>query len=255
VFTLTALPAFDDNYIWVLSTPDGAGIVVDPGDADVVLRARVPGLRLVAILLTHHHADHVGGVVQLQNQLGLPCFGPEDARIPGQLTAVRDGELLRIEGWDVPVQVLATPGHTRSHLSYVVAGHLFCGDTLFSLGCGRLFEGTPKQMHSSLQRLATLPAETWVCCTHEYSAANARFALNVDPGNAKLRDRAADIAAARARGDSSLPVRLGSELACNPFLRCDRDEIRAAAEQWTGASLPSAHEVFGALRAWKDAFR
>jgi hydroxyacylglutathione hydrolase len=126
---------------------------------------------------------------------------------------------------------------------------------LFSLGCGRLFEGSPEQMHASLQRLASLPGDTLVCCTHEYSASNARFALNVDPGNAKLRDRAADIAAARARGDSSLPVRLGSELACNPFLRCDRDEIRAAAEQWTGASLPSAHEVFGALRAWKDAFR
>lgn len=255
MLTLTALPAFDDNYIWVLRAPDGAAIVVDPGDAEVVLRARSPGLRLLAILLTHHHADHVGGVVRLQSELGLPCFGPDDSRIPGKLSTVRDGEMLEIEGWSEPVRVIATPGHTRSHLSYVVAGHLFCGDTLFSLGCGRLFEGTPEQMHASLQRLASLPADTWVCCTHEYSAANARFALEVDPANANLRDRAAAITAARARGDRSLPVRLGSELICNPFLRCSDDAIRAAAENRTGTRLPSAHAVFGALRAWKDEFR
>ncbi len=255
MFTLTALPAFEDNYIWMLSASDGATIVVDPGDAEVVLRATAPGRKLIAMLLTHHHADHVGGVERLQSVLGLPCFAPEDSRIPGNLTPVRDGQVLNIFGWPEPVHVIATPGHTRSHLSYLTAEHLFCGDTLFSLGCGRLFEGTPRQMHSSLRRLAALPAQTRVCCTHEYSAANARFALTVDPNNVKLRERQSAIKAARARGEPSLPVQLDSELACNPFLRTHRDEIRAAAQSRVGRGLRSAHEVFGALRAWKDEFR
>jgi len=255
VFTLAALPIFDDNYVWLLSAADGSAIVVDPGDAEPVLRAQAAGLDIRAILVTHHHADHVGGVEQLQARIGLPCFAPDDARIPGDLNVVRDGEALAIAGWNAPVQVIATPGHTRSHLSYVCAGHLFCGDTLFSLGCGRLFEGSPEQMHASLQRLASLPGDTLVCCTHEYSASNARFARSVDPHNLALRERERAIAEARAAGQPSLPVSLASELAFNPFLRVDRPEIRAAAEAWCGRELPLPEQVFGALRAWKDGFR
>lgn len=255
VLTLTALPAFDDNYIWLLAAPDGSAIVVDPGEAAPVLSARAAGLDLKAILITHHHADHVGGVLELQQRLGLPCYAPEDPRIPGAFLPVHDNQTLHIEGWRSPIEVIATPGHTRSHHSYVCAGHLFCGDTLFSLGCGRLFEGSASQMHHSLQRLAALPPPTLVCCTHEYSAANARFAETVDPANQHLRERAQAIAGARAQGQPSLPVALNSELRCNPFLRVDTPEIRAAAEAWAGACLLSPEAVFGALRAWKDGFR
>lgn len=255
MLTPAALPIFEDNYVWLLAAPDGSAIVVDPGEAEPVLRAQASGLDIRAILVTHHHADHVGGVEQLQARLGLPCFAPEDARIPGELNVVRDGEVLAIAGWSAPVQVIATPGHTRSHLSYVCAGHLFCGDTLFSLGCGRLFEGSPEQMHVSLQRLASLPGDTLVCCTHEYSASNARFARTVDPQNLALRERERAIAEARAAGQPSLPVSLASELECNPFLRVDQPGIRAAAEAWCGRELPLLEQVFGALRAWKDGFR
>lgn len=255
MFKLTALPILDDNYIWLLAAPDGAAIVVDPGEAGPVLSAQAAGLDLKAILVTHHHADHVGGVEELQQRLGLPCFAPEDPRIPGALTHVHEGQTLQIAGWPAPIAVMATPGHTRSHHSYLCSGHLFCGDTLFSLGCGRLFEGSPAQMHASLQRLAALPEQTLVCCTHEYSAANARFACTVDPDNSKLRERARHISEARANKCPSLPVRLDSELDCNPFLRVERPEIRAVAEAWAGERLDTPEAVFGALRAWKDGFR
>lgn len=255
VYSLTALPAFDDNYIWMLTAPDGATIVVDPGDAGPVLRARSEGLSLSAILVTHHHADHVGGVVALQQSLGLPCYAPEDARIPGHTIIVAGGDTLHIDAWPEPVQVIDTPGHTRSHVSYVTADHLFCGDTLFSLGCGRLFEGDAPQLHASLQRLAALPSHTRVCCAHEYSAANARFAQTVDPTNQALHERAVAIEEARAQGLPSLPTSMGSELECNPFLRVECPEIRMAAERWRNESLDTPQAVLGALRAWKDGYR
>lgn len=255
LFTVSALPAFDDNYLWLLHAPEAAAIVIDPGDAGVVLAEVERGLKLAAILITHHHADHTGGIVELQRRLGLPCFAPADPRIPGELRHVGDGEALRLDGWPTTIEAIATPGHTRSHLSYHVGGHLFCGDTLFSLGCGRLFEGDAEQMHASLMRLAALPAETLVCCTHEYSAANARFAQAVDPDNRALRARAQAIADARREGRPSLPVPLASELECNPFLRAHRPEIRAAAEARCGHALATAAEVFGVLRRWKDEFR
>ncbi|SDD08944.1 hydroxyacylglutathione hydrolase [Aquimonas voraii] len=255
LITVSALSAFDDNYLWLLHVPEAGAIVVDPGDAGVVLAEVERGLELAAILITHHHADHTGGIVELQRRLGLPCFAPADPRIPGELRHVGNGEALRLDGWPASIEVIATPGHTRSHVSYFAGGHLFCGDTLFSLGCGRLFEGDAEQMHASLQRLAALPAETLVCCTHEYSAANARFAQTVDPDNRALRIRAEAIANARRAGRPSLPVSLASELACNPFLRVHRPEIRAAAEAWCGHALSAATEVFAALRRWKDEFR
>lgn len=255
VYSLTALPAFDDNYIWMLTAPDGSTIVVDPGDAGPVLRAHAEGLALNAILVTHHHADHVGGIATLQQTLGLPCYAPDDARIPGHTIVVGGSSALHIDAWPEPVQVIETPGHTRSHVSYVTAGHLFCGDTLFSLGCGRLFEGDAAQLHASLQRLAALPAHTRVCCAHEYSAANARFAQAVDPANQALRERASAIQDLRARGLPTLPTSMASELECNPFLRVEFAEIRTAAERWCGKSLDTPQAVLGALRAWKDGYR
>ena len=255
LITASALPAFDDNYVWLLHAPDAGSIVVDPGDAGVVMAEVERGLELAAILITHHHGDHTGGIVELQRQLGLPCFAPADPRVPGELQHIGDGDELRLRGWPEPICAIATPGHTRSHLSYLVGGHLFCGDTLFSLGCGRLFEGDPEQMHASLQRLAALPANTLVCCAHEYSATNARFARTVDPENKALQSRVEAIADARREGRPSLPVPLASELECNPFLRAQCPEIRAAAEARCGRALASPAEVFGVLRRWKDDFR
>lgn len=231
-------------------------MVVDPGDAAVVLREVDAGLHLRAILITHHHPDHTGGLVELQQRLGLPCYAPADARIPGDCTIVGDGACIQPADWPWPIEVLAVPGHTRSHVAYLSAGALFCGDTLFSLGCGRLFEGSPAQMLESLERLAALPGDTLVCCTHEYTLANARFALEADPQNPALRARIAEVEARRAAGQPSLPVPLQRERDCNPFLRVRQPGVRAALAARRGLEAGAgAVEAFAALRAWKDGFR
>lgn len=250
---LQCLPAFDDNYIWLLRDAGARALVVDPGDAAPVLAALGDAPPL-AILLTHHHVDHIGGVTDLLARWpGTPVFAPHDDRIPQASQRVADGEQLAIGDWRFAV--LAVPGHTRSHVAYHGEGLLFCGDTLFSLGCGRLFEGTPTQMHTSLARLAALPGDTRVCCAHEYTLGNAAFALTVDPDNPALRERATAVRALRAAGRPTLPTPLAQERACNPFLRCDAPAVRAAAEAHAGHALTDAVAVFGALRAWKDGFR
>lgn len=250
---LDALPAFEDNYIWVLRDA-GRGLLVDPGDAAPVLAAAGDGLEPTAILLTHHHHDHIGGVPALLRRWPeLPVFAPDDARIALDCERVAGGDRLRL--LDREVQVLAVPGHTRSHLAYLVDGHLFCGDTLFSLGCGRMFEGASAQMHASLQRLAALPGDTRVCCGHEYTLSNAAFAAAVEPDNAALAVRRAEAARQRAAGQSTLPSLLAGELACNPFLRCDVPAVREAAARHLGHGPADAVETFAALRAWKDGFR
>ena len=248
----SALPAFEDNYIWVLEDA-GHALLVDPGDAAPVLAAANEGLEPVAILLTHHHGDHIGGVpALLQRWPQLPVFAPGDARIPLDCQRVVDGDRLQL--LDRPVQVLAVPGHTRSHIAFVVDGHLFCGDTLFSLGCGRLFEGTPAQMHASLQRLAALPADTRVCCGHEYTLANAAFACTVEPDNAALAARRAQAVGLRAIGQATLPSTIGDERACNPFLRCNVPGVRDAVATRLGRPPVDTVETFAILRDWKDGF-
>ena len=252
---LRPLPAFEDNYIWTLRDDAGRALVIDPGDARPVLAAAEQGLRPVAILITHHHPDHIGGITELRARFAPTCFGPEDARIGGLDRRVGGGDRIRIDALGLDLDVLSVPGHTRSHIAFHSGDLLFCGDTLFSLGCGRLFEGTPAQMLESLDRIAALPPDTRVCCTHEYTLANAAFALSVDPDNVDLRARVDEARAQRAQGLPTLPTTLASERRCNPFLRVDAPAIRAAVETHAGQPLADRVAAFAALRQWKDGFR
>jgi hydroxyacylglutathione hydrolase len=248
------VPAFQDNYLWVLSEGREAA-VVDPGDAAPVqhfLEER--GLRLAAILATHHHGDHVGGLVELKERWRCPVFGPAGERIAGLDTRLAEGDRITVPGIGLSLSVLDVPGHTSGHIAYVGEGVAFCGDTLFACGCGRLFEGTPAQMSESLSKLAGLPAATRAYCAHEYTVANIRFAEAVEPGNAALRERKARELAKRARGEPTVPSTIGEELATNPFLRCDQPEVIAAAERRAGRKLQGPIEVFTEIRAWKNSF-
>jgi hydroxyacylglutathione hydrolase len=254
---LIPLPAFSDNYIWTWADDDGRALVVDPGEAGPVLAAANQGLVPVALLLTHHHDDHVGGVAALlQRWPALPVLAPDDARIATATRRVGDGHRGELLGQ--AFDVLAVPGHTSSHIAFRFRGDrgpLFCGDTLFSLGCGRMFEGTPVQMLASLDRLAALPGDARVCCGHEYTLANARFASRVEPQNAALAARIAAAAALRREGKPTLPSTLAQERACNPFLRVDQAAVRAAVAQRLQRQPDGRVETFAELRRWKDDFR
>jgi hydroxyacylglutathione hydrolase len=254
---LLALPAFADNYIWMLH--DGArAVVVDPGAAAPVQEALGHhGLTLAGILVTHHHADHVGGVNALRPLLQGPVWGPARETIPTPYTALNEGDHISVLG--LKFKVLDVPGHTAGHIAYVQEGAaarplLFCGDTLFSAGCGRLFEGTPAQMSESLAKFAALPADTQVCCTHEYTLSNLRFAAVVEPGNAERAAYDARCQALRAAGQATLPSNMGLEMQINPFLRCTAPEVVAAARA-EGAADGGAVSVLAALREWKNRFR
>lgn len=251
---LTALPAFDDNYIWALQADDGRTLFVDPGQAAPVLEAAAQGLQPAAILLTHHHGDHIDGVAELRQRWPeLPVFAPPDERIALETERVSENDRVQLPGFDF--EVLAVPGHTRSHIAFFGHGHLFCGDTLFSLGCGRMFEGTAAQMLASLRRLAALPAQTLVCCGHEYTLANAVFARLVDPTNAALQRRQQEALDMRSSSRPTVPTALASELQCNPFLRTAAPEIQQAVAAFAGQVPADEVEVFAGLRRWKDGFR
>ncbi|WP_454831560.1 hydroxyacylglutathione hydrolase [Pseudoxanthomonas wuyuanensis] len=256
---LLAIPAFEDNYIWALVDDDGDALIVDPGEAAPVLAATAHGLWPAAVLVTHHHPDHCGGVPALRERWPtLPVFAPEDPRIHDASERVGAGSQIAIKGWRL--SVLAVPGHTSSHIAFHggsenVQPHLFCGDTLFSLGCGRMFEGTPAQMLASLDSLAALPGQTAVCCGHEYTLANAAFARTVDPANDALRRRTEEAKAMRQAGRPTLPATLANETACNPFLRVDSPAVRDAVGRRLGRAPADRVETFAELRRWKDGFR
>jgi hydroxyacylglutathione hydrolase len=251
------LRAFSDNYIWLIhGLPDARRVaVVDPGDAAPVLAAlERDGLELAALLITHHHADHTGGIRALLEHRDVPIFGPAGERIPGRTDALRGGDRVNVAGLGLEFEIIDVPGHTAGHIAYYGHGALFCGDTLFSGGCGRLFEGTPAQMTSSLDRLAALPDATRVYCAHEYTLANLRFAAAVEPDNEALADYAARARSLRAEDRPTLPSTVGLERAVNPFLRCDAPAVIRAAEKHSGGPLESRVDVFATVRAWKDGF-
>lgn len=257
---LVALPAFKDNYVWMLH--DGArAIVVDPGEAAPVAHALDERrLELAAIVVTHHHADHVGGVDALRARLPDgqgPVWGPAGGRIPAPYEPLAEGDEIDLFG--APFRVIEVPGHTRDHIAFFgkPAGEvplLFCGDTLFSAGCGRLFEGTPAQMMRSLGKLAALPGDTRVCCGHEYTLANLAFAQAVEPGNAEVAEHARHCRALRDKGEPTLPSTMALERRINPFLRAEVAQVRDSARAHDGAARDSVG-VFAALRQWKNEFR
>jgi len=256
--SIIPIPAFADNYMWLVRNGTRAA-VVDPGDARPVLDylAR-EGLTLAAILATHHHNDHVGGIDALLARYPAPVFGPARESIPSRTHALAQGDIATVPGMPVSLRVLDIPGHTAGHIAYFGtidgAPSVFCGDTLFAAGCGRLFEGTPAQMWASLSALSALPDNTRVYCGHEYTLANLRFALAVEPDNAAARERQAQAQALRERGEPTLPSTIAQEHATNPFLRAHRADVRAAAARHAGRPVASDVESFAALRAWKNAF-
>jgi hydroxyacylglutathione hydrolase len=259
--TVRPVRAFSDNYIWLIESPRAPGrvVAVDPGEAaPVTAELRRSGASLAAILLTHHHPDHIGGVAELLDGAvpgTLPVIGPDDERIAVRTRTARDGERCELPDLGLSFATLAVPGHTLSHIAFWGHGALFSGDTLFSAGCGRMFEGTPSQMNSSLNRLRALPPDTRMFCGHEYTVANLRFALAVDPDNPALLEHRDAVDRIRATGAPSLPSPLSLEIRINPFLRCEDATVRAAAESHAGKPLATSADVFGALRAWKDQFR
>jgi len=257
--TIIPIPAFADNYIWLLREGRHA-VVVDPGDAAPVLAyLQRENLALTAILATHHHGDHVGGIPALLARFAVPVFGPAREAIPGRTVPLAEGDVIAVPGLPVTLRALDIPGHTAGHIALFgeVNGQpsVFCGDTLFAAGCGRLFEGTPGQMWTSLGALARLPAATRVYCGHEYTLANLRFALAVEPANPDVVARMAHEEAKRERGDPTLPTTIALERATNPFLRAGLPSVRAAAARQAGHPVADDVAAFAALRAWKNGFR
>ncbi|MEC8012204.1 MAG: hydroxyacylglutathione hydrolase [Pseudomonadota bacterium] len=262
-----AIPIFNDNYIWIIiNVNTKTCVAVDPGDAAPLLAfLESQKLTLEAVLITHHHQDHTGGLDQLHKQISnLNVYGPELESIQGVTHPLEDQQVVKLAAIETVFTIMHTPGHTAGHICYY-AEHLgespssdqqkpwlFCGDTLFSGGCGRLFEGTPAQMYSSLQRISGLPKNTNICCTHEYTLANLRFANLVDESNSSLKNYITKVENLRRDDQMSLPSNLALELEINPFLRANKPALIAAASRFKGEKLEAGVDTFAALRAWKD---
>ncbi len=255
--TIWPIPVFSDNYVWVLQGGSRAtAVVVDPGDGLAVLSALSQrGLTPSAVLLTHHHADHVGGLDELRERFEVPVYGPAAEAIPGVDHPVTEGDRLPLDDVGLDLTVLEVPGHTAGHVAYLGPELVLCGDTLFAGGCGRLFGGTAAQMAVSLGRLAALSGSTRVYCAHEYTVANLRFAREVEPANQALAARLAAAEERRRRDEATVPSTIAEELRTNPFLRCREPSVRSAAEAHAGHPLADEVEVFAAVRSWKDGWQ
>lgn len=257
---LIPIPALTDNYIWLLRQGNDA-LVVDPGEAGVVeAYLERHNLTLRAILLTHHHGDHVGGTVALHELSGATVYGPASERLPMCHHRLSEGDTVQLRDFGLTLNVLDVPGHTAGHIAYhgrLANGTplLFCGDTLFAAGCGRLFEGTPEQMLQSLGKLSSLPGDTLVCCAHEYTLSNLRWALQVEPQNTALQEREVQAVQLRKQGLPTLPSTMELERATNPFLRTGVTAVSESAARHAAADLASEVEVFARLREWKNNFK
>lgn len=258
---VTAVSALRDNYIWLIhgrkdsERGDRAVVIVDPGETAPVEAALAEhDLAPAAIFITHHHPDHTGGASSLAERFSIPVFGPAREAQGVVTTPLREGDLASLPELGLEFQALDIPGHTLGHIALYGHGAVFCGDTLFSAGCGRLFEGTPEQMLASLERLAALPGDTQIYCGHEYTAANLAFAATVEPGNPDIESYRQEVAKLRDRNMPSLPSRIDQERDVNPFLRTSGNAIRLAVEEWSGKHLNDKVRVFSALRRWKDQF-
>jgi hydroxyacylglutathione hydrolase len=254
---VTAIPAFDDNYLWLIHDQEYAAIV-DPGDAASVEAALAAHqLKLAAILLTHHHADHAGGVPALLRHWNVPVYGPASERIPGISHPLRQGDVVTLTSPALRLSVLDVPGHTAGHIAYVAESEpwLFCGDTLFAGGCGRLFEGTAEQMTNSLEKISALPDNTKVYCAHEYTVSNLCFAVAAEPDNPRTAERLAAAQALRARGIATVPSTLGEEKLTNPFLRYREKSIVDLLKSSGRLDNENPVKAFAALREWKNVFR
>ena len=256
--SIIRIPAFQDNYLWLIANAAGEAAVVDPGDADPVIRALEDNdLTLVAVLATHHHGDHIGGIDTLVNRYQCPVYGPVSENIPQVTHPLREGDRVQLLG--ATFAVLEVPGHTLDHIVYysndlAPTPVLFAGDTLFAGGCGRLFEGTPAQMYDSLSKLMNLPDTTRVYCAHEYTLANLTFAAAVEPDNEALARRLQEVREMRRQDIATVPSDLALERATNPFLRADEETVAAAASRQLGHDPGSGPETFAAIRNWKDNF-
>jgi hydroxyacylglutathione hydrolase len=251
---LNAIPMFEDNYLWTLRTPDGDGIAVDPGDASVLLQAIDAGLRLHAILITHHHHDHIGGLAQVLQHYPVPVYGPKDPRISQLSQPVSEGDRVRIDALGIVFSVLELPGHTQTHIGFYSAPWLFSGDVMFNLGCGRLFEGSPEQMLNSLDKLNSLPDSTLLCCTHEYTLSNARFAKSVEPEHPDRDAFIVEMQRLRSQNQPTVPSTIAQQRQFNPFLRTESAVLQQTLAKHLGYLPPSRVERFAAIRAWKDRF-
>lgn len=249
-----AVAAFADNYIWLAAETGRRHVaIVDPGDAGPLLaHLEARSLQPEVILVTHHHRDHTGGIAELLMRYDIPVYGPAKENISGISHPVGEGDVIHLQQAGLQLEVMETPGHTLGHVCYAGPGVLLCGDTLFTAGCGRLFEGSPQQMHASLSRIASLPANTQIYCAHEYTADNLKFAQLVEPDNADILARIASVDEQRRRQQPTVPSTLAEELQTNPFLRYDIPAVRQAAEAFASRTLKGGAEVFAVLRAWKD---